>query len=132
MSIQELSNATQIRLPAIKRGLLEKKTQAEIAVTCNVSDKTIFRDIHKWVKTEDFIEWLRTLWLDLYRKVDDELAFKEATRLFMKSITVKQEIKEEITARIQEVHIDVTEDEDQVLSKAARILDRKRRLDKIH
>jgi hypothetical protein len=81
-----LSTQTQIRLPTIKQGLLEKQTQTTIANQCKVTRKTIVRDIKAWVKTPDFFTWLRIVWLDKYKKVPDELAFKEITKLLAKTI----------------------------------------------
>lgn len=99
MSLQGLSKQTIIRLPKIKSGLLQRWNRERIGESCHVTEKTIDRDIQAWVKTEDFIEWIRDLWVSLYQKVPEEVAFKEASRLFMKSMVVKAEIHKEITER---------------------------------
>jgi len=131
MSLSTLSKQTRIRLPIIKSGLLNKKTHKEISVTCHVTRRTIVRDIRKWVHTDDFVEWIRELWLHLYKQVPEDVAFKEATRIFTKTLTAKAEIKKEVFER-REFKLDTTTNEDEILSQAARILDRKRKLRKIH
>lgn len=131
MIVQELPRATQIRLPKIKLGLLQKKTREEIGVICHVSEITILRDIKKWTRTDDFPEWIKEVWLDLYTKVDNLEAFRQATRILVKSLTTRIEAKAEITEK-KVIEVDVTEDEDKILSLAAKILERKTRSKKIH
>jgi len=90
-----LSKSTEIRLPTIKQGLLQKWTRKQIGEACNVSEKTIQRDIGEWVQTDDFVRWLRELWLDYQQKLeDDDLVFRELTKLFIKSMveTVKADV----------------------------------------
>lgn len=93
MSLLELSNATQIRLPKIKEGLLQKKTRKDIALNCNVSRKTVTRDIQSWIKTPDFLNWIKEVWLDKYLKVDDVEAFRQATRILIRTIPQQAEFR---------------------------------------
>jgi hypothetical protein len=89
-----LTTQTNIRLPKIKYGLMHKQTREQIGTLCNVTEKTIRRDIQAWIKTEDFYQWLHELWLHLYGKIDNvELVFKEVTRLLGKGMTQKVETK---------------------------------------
>jgi len=93
MSVLELPQQTQIRLPKIKIGLLERKTREEIGNLCHVSEKTIRRDIQSWTKTDDFLLWIREVWLDKYQKVDDVEAFRQATKILIRTIPQQAEIK---------------------------------------
>jgi len=125
MSQLELSNVTQIRLPLIKEGLLKKETRQQIATVCKVSRRTITRDIQSWIKTDDFLHWIREVWLDKYRKVDDVEAFRQATKILCRTLVQKVEEKVEVKERIELVELHVTEDEDSILNRAASILNRK-------
>ena len=127
MSVLPLSQQTQVRLPKIKLGLLQRKTREEIGVDCQVTERTIRRDITDWVKTEDFVKWIREVWLDKYRTVDDVEAFRQATKIMIKDIVSKAEMKAEIHEK-QEVSIDLSlysDDDKSILDKAAAILNRK-------
>jgi len=133
MSIPTLSQQTQTRLPKIKYGLLQRQTRQQIGVDCHVTEKTIRRDIQAWTKTDDFLDWIREVWLDKYAKVDDVEAFRQATKILIKTLPQYSETKIDVHERIEEyVKIDVTENEDEILSKAAAILARKDKSHKIH
>lgn len=91
-----LSKQTLTRLPKIKYGLIHRLNRTTIGEMCKVSEKTIDRDISRWVLTDDFIQWLRKLWLEYEQKVDDpELVFKELSRMMAKTITQRIETKAE-------------------------------------
>lgn len=131
MSVLELPQQLQVRLPKIKVGLLQRKTREEIGAMCQVTERTIRRDIHQWVKTEDFVKWIREVWLDKYRTVDDVEAFRQATKIMIKDIVSRAEMKATIHER-KEVTIDLSlySDEDKsILDKAAAILNRKSKRD---
>jgi len=94
MSVLELPRQTQIRLPNIKVGLLERKTREEIGAKCHVSEKTIRRDIEVWTKTPDFLNWIREVWLDKYQKVDDVEVFRQATKILIRTIPQQAEVRD--------------------------------------
>ncbi len=133
LQLEALSKATRIRLPKIKRGLIDRQTEAEIAERCHVHRVTISRDIQKWTQTPDFEIWLKEVWLNEYKHVSHDEAFRQITKLLTKTLTAKIRAKLDITERVQhDVTINVTEDEDEILSKAARILERKAKSPSIH
>lgn len=101
MSVLLLSQQTQIRLPKIKVGLLQRKTREQIGVNCHVSEKTIRRDIAGWVRTPDFEEWLNEAWLNEYQDVNHSEAFRALTMLMGKKITHKIEAK-----TVQRIEVD--------------------------
>jgi len=126
MSVLSMSEQTLVRLPKIKVGLMQRKTRELIGVDCHVSERTIRRDIADWVRTPDFEEWLNEAWLNEYQHVDHSEAFRALTMLMGKKITHKVEAKTEVTGRFEGIiHLDVTEDEDDILNKAASILDKR-------
>jgi len=94
MSVFELPRQTQIRLSKIKVGLLERKTREEIGADCNVSERTIRRDIEIWTKTPDFLNWIREVWLDKYLKVDDVEVFRQATKIMIRTIPQQAELRD--------------------------------------
>lgn len=117
----------QTRLPKIKLGLLQRKTREEIGLMCHVTERTIRRDIQQWVVTEDFFNWIREVWLDKYRTVDDIEAFRQATKIIIKTMIAKAEMKAEIHEK-KEVTINLkvfSDDDKSILDKAAAILNRK-------
>lgn len=121
-----LTEQTQVRLPKIKAGIMQRKTREQIGLNCHVSERTIRRDIEAWVRTPDFEEWLNEAWLNEYQYVDHSEAFRALTSLMGKKITRKIEAKTEVTERFEGIiHLDVTEDEDSILNKAANILDKR-------
>lgn len=128
----DLPRATKIRLPRIKYGLIRKQTHETIAKACGVKRLTIERDLSKWYGTEDFYIWLHDLWAHLYRKIkNDELVFREVSRLIGKGMT--QRVESLSYEKIEEtITVNVSEDEDEILSKAARILARKDKSRSLH
>jgi hypothetical protein len=126
-----MPKATLIRLPKIKTGLMEGKTYAEIGGECDVTLKTIYRDVQVWTQTPDFDQWLDAEWVRLKTKAEREdfmEVFRQLTKLKAKRITQKFEAKTEVTERLEaRIHLDVTEDEDRILNRAASILDKKLR-----
>lgn len=108
LSISELSTQTNLRLPKIKAGILAKKTRTQIGDDCGVSERTIRRDITDWTKTDDFLRWAREVWIHYLRKVDDVEAFRQATKIVVKTIPAQAEIKEEI--KVEEKHVTIVAD----------------------
>lgn len=86
--------------------------------------------MHAWIQTDDFTLWLKQAWIDKYQKVDDLEAFRALTQLLGKTLTRKIEQQIEISEQV--VTVNVTENEDEILSKAASILSRKDRFNPIH
>jgi len=111
---------------------MHRWSQETIGAKCHVSRRTIERDIAAWVGTDDFYQWLHQLWLELYRRVDnDELVLKEVTKIIGKTMT--QRIEAFSYEKIEEtITVNVSEDEDEILSKAASILARKDRAGSLH
>jgi hypothetical protein len=121
----DLPPATLSRLGKIKDGLIHKVSHEQIAEQCGVTRITIERDLSKWYRTPDFYNWLHSLWTYLYRKIDnDELVFKEVTRLLGKGATQRIE-SYSYEKREETVNLYVSEDEDSILNKAASILDKR-------
>jgi len=89
-----LPEATRIRLPKIKTGLIEGKTSEQIAKECGVTRETIERDKHAWRQSGDFEDWIKEEWLRLHiliQEKDPVIAYKEITRLLGKTLTQKVE-----------------------------------------
>lgn len=133
-----LTQQTLIRLPKIKAGLLQRLSYEKIGEECGVTEKTIDRDVAAWTQTDDFLNWIRSVWLDKYRKVDDVEAFRQATKIMIKTIIARAEARVDIREEkhvTEEININVfSDDEKSILDKAARILDEKSRRepDSIH
>lgn len=96
-NVSELADIEQIKL------LLQKHTQQiEIAKILNCTPVTVSRKIAKWMQTDDFTEWINTVWLEQYNTFsgDEETkveAFKQLTRLLCVKATRKFEAKQDIT-----------------------------------
>lgn len=85
----------------IIRGIQEGKTQAEIAVTCGVSRKTIERDFREWRTNGGFEEWLSREWIRLHRDIktiEPRDAYREVSSLLGK--TLKQKVEAEVKGGI--------------------------------
>lgn len=98
-------------IEAIKVLLTQHKTQAEIAAKLNCVRETVSRKIAKWMLTDDFSEWLNTVWLEQYNTLSDDSgtkveAFKQLTRLLCAKATRKIEAKSE---HLEKVTVDVNE-----------------------
>jgi len=129
-----LSEPTRRRLPRIKKGLINGLTIGQIADICKVTEKTIDRDLNKFRASPLFEEWLREEWQRLHYIIINENpveAYRQLTRLLGQTFTRKIEALS-IQKIEQHVTIDVSENEDEILSKAARILTRKRKSQSIH
>lgn len=97
-----LTHQTLARLPTIKHGLIQKWSEERIAQECKVTRRTIIRDIQAWIKTDDFYEWLHQLWLHLYSTLDDnQLVFREVSRLIGRGMTQKIQAETKITGPIE-------------------------------
>ena len=101
-----LSKQTRIRLPRIKKGLIDGLTLGQIADICKVTEKTIDRDKQQWIRSGDFENWLREEWVryhimigkkdpvEVYRQLSKLVGRQIAQRI---SAEVKQDVKFEIT-----------------------------------
>ena len=102
-----LSTQTKIRLPKIKKGLLQGLSSEEIGIECGVTEKTIDRDKQAWYESGDFEVWLRAEWVRyhiLVGHMDPVEVYRQLTKLVGKQIaqriavTSKEEVKLEIVA----------------------------------
>ena len=106
---------TERRLPAIRHGLLKGLTYQKIASECKVTERTINRDVKKWVQSGAFEEWIKEEWLRLHGvmlKGYPDLAYKEVSRLVGRMLTRKVESKhiEEVREIKLLWHVDSKED----------------------
>jgi len=88
----------EARLEIIKRGLLEGKTQEEIANESGVNRKTIGRDIRKWELTGGYEDWTRRMFKEQYndlREDSPDLTFREISKHAQRSMVQKSEAKVE-------------------------------------
>jgi len=133
-----LSATDRLDIAKIKGFILDGKNQSEIAVLLKKRRETVNRKIARWMQTLDFDEWVGSLWLEHYgelRKEDKREAFRQLTKLFVAKQTRK--IEASTTTTIDErVTINVTTDEDDILNRAASILNKKlprtKKSDSIH
>jgi len=131
-----LPTQTLKRLPRIKANLLRGLNYEQIGEKCGVTEKTIDRDVKVWVDSGLFEVWIKEEWLRLHAIIiheDPVEAYRQISKLLSRMVTRKAEIKrEEKIEVIERVELSVTEDEDAILSKAALILDRKVKSQRIH
>ena len=131
-----LSQQTRPRLPRIKEGLLKGDNYTVIGEACAVTRRTIDRDIATWIESEEFETWIKEEWLRLHQIIIDKdpgHAYDKVTQLFQKMIAHKVEKNINVKEQIEEtITLQVTDDEDEILSKAAKILEGKTKLTKIH
>ena len=88
----------EARLDAIKRGLLEGRTQQEIADETGVSRKTINRDVRAWELGGGYEDWTRRMFKEQYdelRTDNPDLTFKEISKHAQRSMVQKSESKVE-------------------------------------
>lgn len=129
-----LSATDRLDIAKIKQYVLDGKNQTEMSQLLGKRRETVNRKIARWMQTSDFDEWLGSLWLEHYSELRDEdkkEAFRQLTKLFVAKQTRRVEAFS-VQKIEQHVKIDVSEDEDAVLSRAARILTRKRKSQSIH
>jgi len=125
-----LSTATLKRLPTIKTGLRKGLNREQIGAKCDVTEKTIDRDMKAWVESGLFEVWLKEEFVDLHGYVRDNdpiEAYRQVAKIVAKMVTRKAELKKEILER-KEIHIDLkvfSDDDKSILDKAAAILNRK-------
>lgn len=107
--MSQLPTQTRLRLPKIQDGLREGQSHEHIASTCNVTRKTIERDLTLWYDSGEFETWIKSEFVELYeyvRTANPTIAFKEMARLMGKMVTRKAEIhtesREEITHKYVE------------------------------
>jgi len=126
-----LSTATLKRIPIIKESIRKGLNREQIGAKCGVTEKTIDRDMKAWVQSGLFEIWLKEEFVDLHnyvRDADPVIAYKEIARIVGRMVTRKIEARTEVTEHIEaRIHLDVTEDEDRILNRAASILDKKLR-----
>ena len=94
-----LSTQTLKRLPAIKEGLLKGLNYTQIGGKCGVTEKTIDRDIGKWVESGEFETWIKTEFLRLHTIMIHEYpleAYKQISKIMAKMVTRKAEIQERL------------------------------------
>lgn len=130
-----LTTQTLKRLPYIQQGIHEGLSREQIGESCGVTEKTIDRDMNSWVESGLFEVWIKKEFVETYpdiKKEDKVLAFQEIAKLVGKMLTRKIERKEQIEISEEIVTVNVTENEDEILSKAASILSRKDRFNKLH
>jgi len=109
-----LSMQTRKRLPQIKVGLLKGLNYTQIGEKCGVQEKTIDRDIAKWLESGDFETWIKAEWVRLHNLTihdNPELAYKELSRILGRMVTRRVESKH--TEEIREIKLiwKVKEDE---------------------
>ena len=92
---------------------------------------TVYRHRHSITAQQIIDELMRKQMRDIAKEGDSDLRMKYRDKLLEKLIPQRIEsyLRQEIE---QTVKIDATEDEDEILSKAAAILTRKRKSAKIH
>jgi len=94
-----LSTSTLERLPKIQKGLITGLNREEIGKQCNVTEKTIDRDITRWVDSGLFEVWLKEEWMRHHIKVSKKHpieAYRQLTKLLGQTLTHRMELKEEI------------------------------------
>jgi len=92
---------------------------------------TVYRHRHSITAQHMIDELMRKQRRDIAKEDDSDLRMKYRDKLLEKLIPHRVESLQ-VQKIDQHVIIDATEDEDAILSKASRILTRKRKLDKIH
>ncbi len=88
----------EARLEIIKRGLLEGRTQEEMADESGVSRKTINRDVRKWELSGGYEDWTRRMFKEQYSELrpdNPDLTFREISKHAQRSMVQKSESKVE-------------------------------------
>lgn len=91
------------RLPKIKQGLRQGLNRNEIAVSCQVDEKTIDRDIKSWTESGNFEQWLKEEFLTLHAQICDDdpvEAYRQITQLVKTTITRKIEKQQDIRIEV--------------------------------
>jgi IS30 family transposase len=99
-----LNTQTLKRLPTIKEGLLQGTTRQQIAQQLGVNEKTIDRDITRWVQSGTFEDWLKEEFLRLHVDmvhVNPELAYVQVSKLIGHMLTRKIEKKQLTMEKIE-------------------------------
>jgi hypothetical protein len=91
-----LSHTDWLDIEKMKPLLLDNKSQVEISVALGKRRETVNRKLSRWMRTQDFEDWLKQAWLDKYRKVDDVEAFRALTKIYCKLIGMRVESLEEV------------------------------------
>ena len=105
-----LSTKTLKRLSTIKTGLIAGLNCEQIGVKCGVTEKTIDRDIVRWVDSGLFEIWLKEEFLRLHTNIIHDHpveAYRQVSKLVGKMLTHKVETKSEHVER-KEIDVNIT------------------------
>ena len=97
---------TRKRLPNIKAGLLKGLNYTQIGEKCGVQEKTIDRDIAKWLESGDFETWIKAEWVRLHNIIiheDPTEAYKQVSKILGRMVTRRVESKH--TEEIREIKL---------------------------
>ena len=103
-----LPRQTLKRLPNIKAGLLKGQNYTQIGVKCGVGEKTIDRDISKWVDSGQFETWVKEEFVRLHTQIihDNPVeAYRQISKIVGRMVTRKIESKHTEEIRDLKVHI---------------------------
>lgn len=105
-----------------------KTNMTQNAKTLKIGRATAYRYWSAWIESEEAqqldVEWWASF--KTMQKKSPVKAFEGLTRLKTRKMPQKVEAKAEVTERFEGIiHLDVTEDEDNILNKAASILDKR-------
>lgn len=117
----------QQRRLVIKENIFKTDYQG-LANLCGVTKRTIIRDINRWRQDGGFEESLIDEFVATYPNIKENFldkAFDRLCYLIGRQMTRRMKVKEEISERLEIVHMEVTEDENSILNKAAAILNKR-------
>jgi len=107
-----LSTQTQKRLPKIKAGLLTGLNYTQIGKHCGVTEKTIDRDINKWLESGEFETWIKEEWVRLHQQIihdDPTEAYRQVSKLVARMLT--RRIESKYIEEIREIKLTWIKDE---------------------
>jgi len=85
-----LSKRDLIHIQHIKQLIFDNKSQVEMSVALGLRRETVNRKLRKWMRTPDFVAWLKEAWLNKLTKVDDVEAFRGLTKLWVAYLRMDQ------------------------------------------
>ncbi len=103
-----LSRQTLKRLPTIKESIRKGLNRTQIGAKCGVTEKTIDRDMTKWIDSGLFEIWIKEEFLDLHhyaRDNDPMEAYREIARMVGKMLTRKIEAHTVEELKVEEKHV---------------------------
>ena len=115
-----LSQQTRRRLPNIKAGLLIGLNYEQIGAKCGVTERTIDRDVHKWLQTGDFETWIKQEWVRLHNIIihsDPTEAYRQVSKIMGRMVTRKVESKH--TEEIRNINLSWIMDESNTEDKVS-------------